>query len=561
MGYLKSHKSLIIATLGTLVYLVHHLLETSTRFDDGWVDTYNDSLVDIKDVTTLMPFHLYDIEALIWYLKYSVNSDLCQYLMADHKDTPVTELETHRLAVVNMDWDHIKAVDLYVVMSSCLPKGGQVLSVSIYPSEFGLKCMDIEAVRGPTCLLADDEKHSDDEPDPEVINEKLRAYELNKLRYYFAVAVFDSSATANYVYNTLDGTELTRTSNVFDLRFIADTMEFRHPPRDATTEAPTAYKEPDFHTLALQHSKVKLTWEADEPQRLKTLRRKFNADKLDDLSEYLAVSSTDESDEDDNGDMIESNNDVGFSKDKRRKYRDAERLRALLEPNNSSDTDEGENNKDMEITFNTDLEDLSKRILEKKGKKVETVWEQLLRRQIEKRKARKKRSKYSSDDDGSDSRFNAPSEQEDDFFVEESSDIDMNTFSKEKVSREKVKPKKEKNQSQQIEKKEQEASRAELELLFADDQGIDQGPKGYNMKSKKIKGKNLKLISAEEKLPNVDFSNDPRFASLLTNHLYALDPTDPQYKRSAAYARQQLTNRVPSGESEINADQIKLIWL
>ncbi|KAG0467545.1 hypothetical protein HPP92_019125 [Vanilla planifolia] len=280
MGYLKSHKSLIIATLGTLVYLVHHLLETSTRFDDGWVDTYNDSLVDIKDVTTLMPFHLYDIEALIWYLKYSVNSDLCQYLMADHKDTPVTELETHRLAVVNMDWDHIKAVDLYVVMSSCLPKGGQVLSVSIYPSEFGLKCMDIEAVRGPTCLLADDEKHSDDEPDPEVINEKLRAYELNKLRYYFAVAVFDSSATANYVYNTLDGTELTRTSNVFDLRFIADTMEFRHPPRDATTEAPTAYKEPDFHTLALQHSKVKLTWEADEPQRLKTLRRKFNADKV-----------------------------------------------------------------------------------------------------------------------------------------------------------------------------------------------------------------------------------------------------------------------------------------
>lgn len=55
-------------------------------------------------------------------------------------------------------------------------------------------------------------------------------------RYYYAVAIFDSSATANHVYNTLDGTELTRTSNVFDLRFIPDSMEFKHPPRDATTE-------------------------------------------------------------------------------------------------------------------------------------------------------------------------------------------------------------------------------------------------------------------------------------------------------------------------------------
>lgn len=55
-------------------------------------------------------------------------------------------------------------------------------------------------------------------------------------RYYNAVVVCDSSATANHLYKTLDGTEFLKTSNVFDLRFIPDSVEFRHPPRDIATE-------------------------------------------------------------------------------------------------------------------------------------------------------------------------------------------------------------------------------------------------------------------------------------------------------------------------------------
>ncbi|KAL0909701.1 hypothetical protein M5K25_020592 [Dendrobium thyrsiflorum] len=462
---------------------------------------------------------------------YSVNSDICRYLMANHEDTPTVEQETHRLAIVNMDWDHIKSVDLYVVMSSCLPKSGQILSVTIYPSEFGLKCMEVEAVRGPTSLIRDDEEISEEEPDTEVINEKLRAYEMNKLRYYYAVAVFDSRATANHVYNTLDGTELTRTSNVFDLRFITDSMEFKHPPRDVTTEAPTSYKEPDFQTRALQHCKVNLTWEDDEPQRVKTLRRKFNVEKLDDLNEYLA--STDDSDED---------------------HGDIEKLRALLESNNNSDTDESKNDKDMEITFNTGLEDLSKRILEKKDKKIETAWDQVLRRRSEKRKARQNRSKYSSDDDSSDYDVKESSEQPDDFFIEESLDANIKAGSKKnKGSKDRMKLKKGRRELSQEIEKEQEASRAELELLFAEDQDdIDKGPKGYNMKSKKIKGKKSKEIAAEEKLPNVDCSNDPRFSALYTNHLYALDPTDPHYKRSVAFARKQMQKQIGSKEKDVD---------
>ena len=101
-----------------------------------------------------------------------------------------------------------QAVDLYMVMTSCLPKGGRVLSVSIYPSEFGLKCMEIESTQGPAALVNanvdkkdsdededdkdDDEENTDDdvvddddeeeEVDSDKENNKLRAYELNRLR-------------------------------------------------------------------------------------------------------------------------------------------------------------------------------------------------------------------------------------------------------------------------------------------------------------------------------------------------------------------------------------------
>jgi hypothetical protein len=48
--------------------------------------------------------------------------------------------------------------------------------------------------------------------------------------------VCDSSATANHLYMTLDGTEFLKSSNVFDLQFIPDSMEFKHPARDVATE-------------------------------------------------------------------------------------------------------------------------------------------------------------------------------------------------------------------------------------------------------------------------------------------------------------------------------------
>ncbi|XP_061973461.1 pre-rRNA-processing protein esf1 [Populus nigra] len=455
------------------------------------------------------------------------------------ENVPVIEEGTRRLAVVNMDWRHVRAVDLFVVLRSFLPKGGQILSVSVYPSEFGLQRMKEEEVRGPVGLFDDENEKSDEDDDDndEIDYDKLRAYEKSRLRYYYAVVECDSVATADCLYKSCDGVEFERSSNVLDLRFIPDSMDFKHPPRDVATEAPLGYEGLDFHTKALQHSNIPVSWDEDEPQRVKTLKQKFNADQLAELElkEFLA---SDESETDND----EADNGMEDESDKKHKKRD--KYRALIQSGDGSDEDQ-EEGQDMEVTFNTGLEDLSKRILEKKDKKSETVWEAYLRKRREKKKARKNQSKYSSEEDNSDTDEEGMEgiEQPDDFFIEEPS--------VKKVNNKDYQGKKNKEEKQlQDTDREAEASKAELELLLADDKGGKKGLKGYNLKPKKAKGKKGKEVPDEDKIPTSNL-DDPRFSALFTSPLFALDPTDPQFKRSAVYARQLTLKPQKSGEQQL----------
>lgn len=52
--------------------------------------------------------------------------------------------------------------------------------------------------------------------------------------------------------------------------------------RDAAEEVPADYAPPDFTTAALQHTNVKLTWDADDDTRKKALRKKMTEDSIRD---------------------------------------------------------------------------------------------------------------------------------------------------------------------------------------------------------------------------------------------------------------------------------------
>lgn len=177
--------------------------------------------------------------------------------------------ETSRLALVNMDWDKIKAVDILKVLSGFKPDTGIIKSVTIYPSEFGKERIAQEDMQGPPQDIfkkknndSDDEDDSDEEITAETViknqleegdgqdfdQEALRKYQLDRLKYYYAVIECDNAQTAKVIYKTCDNTEYESSANFFDLRYIPEDMTFDDEPKDKATVAPEGYTPTKFKT-------------------------------------------------------------------------------------------------------------------------------------------------------------------------------------------------------------------------------------------------------------------------------------------------------------------------
>ena len=172
-----------------------------------------------------------------------------------------------RIAVVNLDWDNVHAVDLMVTLSSFKPADGKVLSVRVYPSEFGKSRLKREDMGGPPREIFA-AKESEEESEEEITektlikaddgeefdNTKLRNYQLERLRYYYAVVECDSENTAKHIYDECDGMEYEASANFFDLRFIPDNVEFEDPPKDECIQIPINYKPNEFVTDVNTHT-------------------------------------------------------------------------------------------------------------------------------------------------------------------------------------------------------------------------------------------------------------------------------------------------------------------
>ncbi|KAJ2000047.1 pre-rRNA-processing protein esf1 [Coemansia thaxteri] len=469
--------------------------------------------------------------------------------------------ETRRFACVNMDWEHVRAVDLLTVFSGFKPDGGSVLAVRIYPSEFGKERMSKEAIEGPPRDIfartnssdghQDDGNSEDEDDEVDLVKEQigdneefdqvaLRKYEIEKMRYYFAVVECDSVSTAHGIYKQCDGTEYEASANFFDLRFIPDDMEFDEQPKDESMHVPEKYEPLDFASQALQHSKVKLTWDADEPSRSKLTRRAFTQDEIEsmDFGNLLASSSSGESSSDEE---------------------DLAKKRALLLSGGNNDSDDDDDDDDdargeMEITFTPGLSEAAAARLESKSRAEEEAKQRANENTIdrfrrlkkerrdkwkESTKAASDKSKGRKNDDDliSDNEIDARTGG-DKFFTYSDDDGELRAP---KVSGTKKGANKSAKESKSERKQRHEADakeRAELELLL---DGAEAERKHFDMseivKAEKGKGRKKGKHAKKDTEVQDDFTlntSDPRFGALFESHNFAIDPNNPNFKKTKA---------------------------
>lgn len=487
-------------------------------------------------------------------------------LAGDNNEVPTGDVSS-RLAAVNMDWDNIRASDIMAVASSFVPADGRILNVVVYPSEFGMERMQREEIEGPpreifastakndeknVSILNDDSDASDDDEEEPVKEDlqtgengeefdstKLRSYQLDRLRYYYAVITCSSANVAKSIYDNLDGREYLTSANFFDLRFVPDGTEFNQDPHDECTRLTDGYKPNEFTTDALTHSKVKLTWDAEDTTRKEVQKRAFSRKEIDEneLKAYLGTDSESSEDEEE-----------AAKTDKAASLRAMLGLEAATKKSKSKDTSskrdrdfpkpEGE----MQITFSGGLlgEGKGGSVFENEIPLNETTIEKHIRKEKERKAKRRERMKAKREGrdpdaeveetttaaaDGDDP-FNDP------FFASDGEDVEK----AERKADNRAKRAK-KREEKEAEEATNAAERAKLELLMADDEdskmrhfNMNEIEKAEKAKKKGKKGKkNAAVVEDDFKINTAD----PRFAKLYESHEYAIDPTNPRFKETS----------------------------
>lgn len=280
------------------------------------------------------------------------------------KDARRVQWASHRLALCNMEWDRISASDIFVVLSSFKPSpAAAIRSVTVYISDFGKERLKEEEQSGPK--ISDFSESVDDAK----TREALRLYQMDRMRYYYAVIDCDTVETASGIYESCDGIEFESSCVRMDLRFIPDEMSFDDQDasiRDRVTELDVNlnnFKPKFFESDALSKSTAKLTWDETDPDRIKAHRDAFLPDAdLDQLQQLIAPGSSDEEEGEREGGVQSLLQEAGIGKKK-----DEEELQITWEPTIKDDSEEQSARTHKEITLWEKY--LEKRKLKRKERK------------------------------------------------------------------------------------------------------------------------------------------------------------------------------------------------
>jgi hypothetical protein len=502
------------------------------------------------------------------------------------------------LAVTNMDWENIRAVDLFSVLSSFAPPGA-VKKVQVYQSDFGIERMEKDKLYGPTGiwkkmntttssavdgdnsgsqngsendgdnnkldgedngdgsdveetedvgLKIEVEEHQESDFDPE----KLRAYEASKLKYFFAVVEFAEPEHADLVYREVDGMEFERSSAAMDLRTIpvdeVPNVITDRPLRDEASGIPGNYQPPEFVVSALQQTNVQCTWDQGDTERERKLTKYASSGwrdeyEHDDLKAYLASDAS--SDEDsDKGKGSKMRKLLGLDSDE--DEGDGSKASSDDDDNDGSDASHVSGSMSREIRFIPGKKDLEDKIRHKLSGKEDpkelTPWEKYQQKRKQKRKERRQVSRGSkklgeseSSGDEGDPLELGESKQRNPKHVEKD---DFFMDDEDNVGAE----------SYEAEVAIHQKSKDELELLLAgehdEEQARDYDIRGIQRmeknKGKKLKGsRKRKEAKIAADVTGTDFKvdvHDTRFNAVLdgSDDRFGIDKTDPNYKDTSA---------------------------
>ncbi|KAM6086737.1 ESF1 homolog isoform 1-T3 [Theristicus caerulescens] len=443
------------------------------------------------------------------------------------KDAPRGDEVTSRLAVCNMDWDRLKAKDLLALFSSFTPEGGAVFSVKIYPSEFGKERLKEEEQKGPVELFDLPENTTENDG---LYREKLREYQFKRLKYFYAVVECDSPETANKIYEECDGLEFESSCSFIDLRFIPDNVTFDDKPKDVASEVNVAvYKPKYFTSAAMGTSKVDITWDETDHERVTSLSRTFNKEELLDMDfqAYLASSSEEEEEEQQGGDVAPETEDDKPRKSQKDDEEQIAKYRELLQSIQEKEKKQEEKDIGMEIKWVPGLKETAEEMVKNRleGKDKLTPWQKYLEKKKEKRILKKKR------------KATAEKELSED---ELPPDVDLNDpYFAEELEKTGLKKKPESVESTSEDEDEVEKQKAEMALLMMDDE--DDSRKHFNYKKiveqQNLSKKKKKLLMKKKELLEDDFQvnvGDTRFQAMFTSPLFNLDPSDPNFKKTKA---------------------------